>query len=137
MTDECNPTPCNNPPNIVLNVPDDPNSYPSLSDYFLLNSSDSSDAGYTKRERHTKKKKMKRCSKKGFNDPIKKWANITAKVIRAAYNSNATEFKLDEDPLHRQVYLISFISYLKIILSKFKHNYMLLREYPSITCKTK
>ena len=41
----------------------------------------------------------KRRSKTDFNDPIKKCASLTAKLITAAYKSNVIKFELDEYPL--------------------------------------
>ena len=48
VTPKVNPTPCNNPPNPVPNVPADPDSDPSSSYYYFLDSSDSSDDEYSK-----------------------------------------------------------------------------------------
>ena len=52
---------------------------------------------------------------KCFNDTIKNCAKLTTKLIKAAYKSKFIKFKLDEDPLQRQVYLLSFMIYLKIV----------------------
>ena len=57
MTPKGNPMPHKNQPNTVLNVPDDPDPDPSLSDYFSLELSDSSGAGYPKQGIYTKNKK--------------------------------------------------------------------------------
>ena len=59
MTPKVNPIPCNNPPNLVPNVPADPYSYTSLSYYYLLDSSVSSDNDYPKRGQRTKIRKRK------------------------------------------------------------------------------
>ena len=42
------------------------------------------------------------------------------------------KFKLDKDPLHQRVYFLSLMNPLKIILSQFSEEYMILMEYPSI-----
>ena len=67
-----------------------------------------------------------------FYEPIKKWANITAKLLKVKYKSKAIKFKLDEDKLQRQIYLLSFINSLGIILSQYKETYMLLIDYTYI-----
>ena len=105
-------TPCNNPPKQVPYVPIDPNSYPSLLDSSLLDSYDSSDSGYSKlgQRTHTHKKF---CIKNFNDDSIKKCANLTAKLLKYAYNSRVTKFKLDEDPLQSWVYFLSFVNSLE------------------------
>ena len=61
------------------------------------------------------KKNKKNCqSKNSFNDPIKKCANITAKLLTAAQKSKVIKFKWDEDPLQRRGYFLSFMNYLKL-----------------------
>ena len=35
------------------------------------------------------------------NDPIKKCANITAKILKAAYNFKVLRFKLEEDTIQQ------------------------------------
>ena len=42
------------------------------------------------------------------------------------------KFKLYEDPLQHQVYFLSFMISLKIVLSQFSQAYMLLMDHPSI-----
>ena len=44
-------------------------------------------------------------------------ANITAKIIKAEYNSKATRFKLDEDPLQIRVYLLTSMNQLKYFIT--------------------
>ena len=58
VTPKGNPTPCNNPPKLVLNIPPDPYLDLSLSDFSLLNPSDLSDNDYYKQIL---------CSKKNWN----------------------------------------------------------------------
>ena len=76
--------PRNHPPNSVPNVPADPDSHPSFSYYYLSYSSDSSENNYYKIMRRTKKNKIKHRSKNRYNEPIKKCAKLTAKLL--AYN---------------------------------------------------
>ena len=117
---------------MVPNVPTEPNSDPIFAGSSLLDSSDSSDDEYYKRISYAKKNKNKRQSKMSFNDPIKNCAKLTAKQLTAAYKSKVVKFKLVEDPQQCRVYLLSFISSFKCLLSKFNETYMLLMDYPSI-----
>ena len=84
MTPKLNPNPRNNPPNTVLNVPDDPNSDPSSSYSSSSESYDSSDENYYKQIRRVKENKNKLRSKTRFDDPIKKCAKLTAKLLTDA-----------------------------------------------------
>ena len=107
MINRGNPKPHNNRPNTVPKIPDDPDSDPSLSDSSLSKPSDSSDDEYYKQRRREKNDKKKLQSKTRFNDPIKKFAKLIAKLTTPAYKSNVIRFKLDKDPLHRRVYFLS------------------------------
>ena len=127
VTPKVNPKPRENTPNLV--------SYPCLSYSSLLDSSDSSDNEYYKQRWHTKKDKNKCRSKIRFNEPIKKYANLTAKILTAVYRWNIFKFILDEYPLQRRVYFLSFVNSLKIGLSPFSETFMFLMEYPSIRGK--
>ena len=118
--------------NPVPNLTADPDSDPSLSDSYLSESSESLDDEYYKQRRRTKKDINKFRSKMCFNDPIKKCAKLTTKVLTSEYKSKVIDFKLDKDPLQRWFYLLSFLSSLKIVLSQFSDTYKLLMDYPSI-----
>ena len=76
---------------------------PSLSD-----DSDSSDDSHYRRKRRKDKKHQKK-------DPIRLCATLTEKLLTTAYESNIIRFKLDEDPLQRQIYLLTFIDSLDMI----------------------
>ena len=81
VTPKLNHTPRNNPPNTVPNVPTDLDSDSTLSYSSSLDPYDSSDNKYYKRRRRAKNNNNKRQSKTSFNNPIKKCANVTAKLI--------------------------------------------------------
>ena len=68
VTTKVNLTPHNNPHNPVPNVPADPGSDPSSSDFTLSDSSKSSDDEYYKQRQCTKKNINNRQSKKHFNN---------------------------------------------------------------------
>ena len=99
MTPKVNPTPLNNPPNPIPNVPADPDSDPSSSDSSISYFSHLSDDEFYKQRQHAKKNKKKRRNKIHFRYPIKNCANIKDKVLKSAYKSKVINFKLDEDPL--------------------------------------
>ena len=84
MTPKGNPTPCNNPPNHILNVPAESDSDPGFSDSSWSDSYDSSDDEYYKRIQHAKNNKKKQWNKTRSGDPIKKYAKLTANLLTAA-----------------------------------------------------
>ena len=84
MTPKGNPTLRNNSSNPAPNVPTDPDSDPSLSDYSLSDSYDSPDGEYSKQRRCTKKNENNCQSKNIFNDPIKKCAKLISKLPTAS-----------------------------------------------------
>ena len=116
-TPKVNPTPRNNPTNPVPNVPANTDSDPGLSDSYLYNSSDSSDYDYYNIILFAKKNKNKGQSKTGFDEPIKKCENLTAKLLKSAYKSSFIKFKLDKYPLHHRVYFLSVINSLEIVIT--------------------
>ena len=124
--------PHNNTPNPVLNIQYEPDSYPGLSYSSSPDPSDSLSDDYSNQRRRTKNIKNKRWSKTRFHDLIKKCANLTDNLPTAIQKSNVIKFRFDEDPLHHQVYFLSFMNSLNFFLSQFKETYILSMEYPSI-----
>ena len=84
----------------------DDSSDPSSSDD--SDSSDSSEDSHYRRRRHKDKKHQK-------EDPIRLCATLTTKSLTTAYKSKIIRFKLDEDPLQRRIYFLTFIDSLNII----------------------
>ena len=70
---------------------------PSLSD-----DSDSSDDSHYRRKLCKDKKHREK-------DPIRLCATLTAKMLTTAYKSKIIRFKMDEDPLQRRIYFLTFI----------------------------
>ena len=70
--------------------------------------SDSLDDSDYRRKGHKKKKHWKK-------DPIRLCATLTAKLLTTAYNSKIIRFKMDEDPLQRRIYFLTFIDSLGMI----------------------
>ena len=64
--------------------------------------SDSSDDSHFRGRRHVHTKNWK-------EDPIQLCANLTAKLLTTTFKSKMIRFKLDEDPLQRRIYFLTFI----------------------------
>ena len=79
-----------------------------LSDPFSSNDSDSSDVSHYRRKQRKDKKHRKKY-------PIRLCTTLTAKLLTTAYKSKIIKFKLDEDPLQRRIYFLTFIDSLDMI----------------------
>ena len=55
---------------------------------------------------------------------------FNGKVDETAYKSKIIEFKLDEDPLQRQIYFLTFVESLEMIFSQYKQICEVLLYYP-------
>ena len=79
-----------------------------------LSSSDDSDDFDSSEESHygRRRRKNKKHKKK---DPIRLCATLTAKLLTTAYKSKIIRFKLDEDPLQRRIFFLTFIDSLNMI----------------------
>ena len=51
---------------------------------------------------------------------IKLYAQLTAKLLTAAYKLKIIKFKLGEDPLQRRIYFLTFVESLEMIFSHYK-----------------
>ena len=128
ITPTGNSTPWNNPPKEVPHLPNDPDSYPSLSDSSLLESLESLDYGHSKPRQRTCKKRR---SQRNNNNSIK-----IAPELHPSY------LKLRKFPrswglnLMRILYSTRFIYWILLIhldfLSQFKQTWTLLMDYPSM-----
>ena len=58
---------------------------------------------------------MKENWKHKKQDPIKLCEKSTEKILTTAYKSKVLEFKLDEDPLQRRIYSLTFMESLEMI----------------------
>ena len=97
----------------------DDSSDPSSSD-----DSDSSDDSHYRRKRRKDKKHRKK-------DPIRLCATLTAKLLTTAYKSKIIRFKMDEDPLQRRIYFLTFIDSLDMIFYQYRETCEVLLYYPS------
>ena len=70
--------------------------------------SDSSGESHYRRKRQKDKKHQKK-------DPIRLCATLTEKLLTTTYTSKIIRFKMDEDPLQRQIYFLTFIDSLDMI----------------------
>ena len=98
----------------------DDSSDPSSSD-----DSDSSDDSHYRRKRRNNKKHQKK-------DPIRLCATLTAKLMTTAYKLKIIRFKMDEYPLQRRIYFLTFIDALDMIFSHYRETCEVLLNYPKI-----
>ena len=95
------------------------------SDPSLSNDSDSSDDSHYRRKRRKNKKHRK-------EDPIKLCATLTAKLLMTAYTLKIIRFKIDENPIQRRIYFLTFIDSLDMIFLQTRETCGLLLDYPKI-----
>ena len=96
------------------------------SDPSLSNDSDDSDLseeGHYRHRRHKNKKHQKKAL-------IRLCATLTEKLLTTAFKSKIIRFKLDEDPLQRWIYFLTFIDSLNMVFSQYRETYEVLRDYP-------
>ena len=101
----------------------DDSSDPSSSDD--SDDSDSSEDSHYRRRQCKKKKHRKKYL-------IRLCANLTAKLLTTAYKSKIIRLKLDEDPLQRRIYFLTFIDSLNMIISQYRENFEVLKDYTKI-----
>ena len=65
-------------------------------------------------------------------DPIKVCARLTAKLLTTVYKSKIIRFKMDEDPLQRRIYFLTFLEPLEMIFSQYTETYEVNLDYPKI-----
>ena len=92
----------------------DDSSDPSLGDD--SDDSDSSEDSHYRRRRRKNKKHRKK-------DPIRLCATLTAKFLTTAFKLKIIRFKVDEDPLQRQIYFLTFIESLNLFFSQYRETY--------------
>ena len=66
------------------------------------------------------------------NVPIKLCANLTANLLTTSYKSKIIRFNMDEDPLQRRNYFLSFVESLVMIFSQYTETCEVLLDYPKI-----
>ena len=101
----------------------DDSSDPSSSDD--SDDSDSSEESHCRRRRRNNKKHREK-------DPIRLCATLTAKFLTTAFKSKIIIFKLDEDPLQRRIYFLTFIDSLNMIFSQYRETYEVLKYHPKM-----
>ena len=74
----------------------------------------SSDDSYSSDDSHYRRKQLKN-KKHRKTDPIKLCSTLTVKLLTTAYKSNIIRFKMDEDPLQRWIYFLTFVESLGMI----------------------
>ena len=66
------------------------------------------------------------------NGTLTNYAQINGKAVTIAYKSNTIKLKLDEDPLQRWIYFLTFIESLEMIFSEYKETCEVLLDYATI-----
>ena len=84
----------------------------------------SADSHYRRKRRKNKKYRKK--------DPIKLCATLTVKLLTTAYKSKTIRFKMDEDPLERRIYFLTFIDSFDMIFSHYRETCEVLLDYPKL-----
>ena len=56
-------------------------------------------------------------------DLLKLCARLKGKLLATAYKSKLIKFKLDEDPLQRRIYFLTFLESLEMIFSLYKETF--------------
>ena len=95
------------------------------SDPSSIDDSDSSDDSHYRRKRFKDKKHREK-------DPIRLCATLTEKLLMTVYKSKIIRFKMDEDPLQRRIYFLTFIDSLDMIFSQYRETCEVLLDYPKI-----
>ena len=57
---------------------------------------------------------------------------LKAKFLTTAYKLNIIRFKMDEDPLQRWIFFLTFVESLVMIFSQYKETCEILLDYPKI-----
>ena len=79
-------------------------------------SSSNSDSSKKSDYRRKRRNKEKIYHKK---DPIKLCVHLTEKLLTTVYKSKIIMFKIDEDPLQRRIYFLTFVESLELIFSQY------------------
>ena len=58
--------------------------------------------------------------------------NFNGKFLTTSYKSKIIRFKMDEDPLQRRIYFLTFVESLEMIFSQYTETREVLLDYPKI-----
>ena len=61
---------------------------------------------------------------------IKQCLTLMENLLTTAYKSKIIRFKMDEDPLQRQIYFLTFVESLEMIFSQYTEICEVLLDYP-------
>ena len=64
--------------------------------------------------------------------PIRICATLTEKLLTTAYKSKIIRFKIDEDPLQRRIYFLTFTDSLDMKFSQYRETCEVLLDYSKI-----
>ena len=96
-----------------------------LSDPSSSDDSDSSEDSHYRRKRRKDKKHWK-------EDTIRLCATLTENFLTTEFKSKIIRFKMDEDPLQRRIYFLTFIDSLDMIFSQYIETCEVLLDYPKM-----
>ena len=96
-----------------------------------LSSSDDSDDSDSSEDSHYRRRRRKN-KKHRKKYPIRSCATLTAKLLTTAFKPKMIRFILDEDPLQRRIYFLTFIDSLNMIFSQYRETYEVLSDYPKM-----
>ena len=65
-------------------------------------------------------------------NPIRLRTTLTENFLTKVYKSKTIRFKMDEDPLQRRIYFLTFVESLDMIFSKYTETCEVLLDYPKI-----
>ena len=82
------------------------------------------DSHYRHKRRNNKKHREK--------DPIRLCTTLTAKLLTTTYKSKIIRLYMDEDPLQRRIYFLTFIDLLDMIFSQYRETCEVILDYPKI-----
>ena len=66
------------------------------------------------------------------NDLIKLCAHLTAKLLTTMYKSKIIRFLMNEDPLQRRIYFLTFVESLEMIFSQYTEPCEVITDDPKI-----
>ena len=96
-----------------------------LSDSSSRNYDSSGEIDYRRKIRNKKKSHQKK-------EPIKLCAKLTAKLLTTSYKLKIITFKIDEYPLQRRIYFLTFVESLEMIFPQYKETCEVILDYQKI-----
>ena len=90
----------------------------------------SDDSNSSNNSDYIRKRRKKKSHRKKY--PIKLCARLTEKLLTTVFKSKIIRFKMDEDPLQRRIYFLTFVESLDMIFSQHTETCEVIIDYPKI-----